>query len=350
MGLFGFGKKKTSDEIRIEKLKELSVWILKYHQESPQYNNNKEHAFEFLNNSNNVKISFQDGELILQENPAQNLNKIYRLDKDKENHFVTSIFNYLFQIYHAHSGNCGKKLSHDEDYTDLFQAMLWTRTKLIDSNQLSYFHSRIKNLKISRASPPSKTVNNILNSIRSELVSNSCFVQEGELWNYASFWNDVSHGDDSNPLTGETYSTYSDSNLSSNNNSHFQIFLDAIQTEFIPEPVFDEKELQSQLSVFLRAKFPNNKIEREVRIPSGGDIDIVIDNTFAIELKIPKDRTTLRNLIAQIDEYQEYYPNIAVLLLDVSLPNIGKHLDEYRQKYLEKYNAETIVIQGRLRG
>jgi hypothetical protein len=44
MGLFGFGKKKIDDKIRIEKLKELSVWILKYHGESPQYNN-KEYVY-----------------------------------------------------------------------------------------------------------------------------------------------------------------------------------------------------------------------------------------------------------------------------------------------------------------
>ncbi len=130
--------------------------------------------------------------------------------------------------------------------------------------------------------------------------------------------------------------------------STFLKIIDTIQNEFKPEPCTDEKELQGQLTTFLNAKYPVKEIDREVN-EDGAKLDIVIDKKYAIELKIARTPTTLRNLTAQLEEYQEVYPQIAALLLNIIENSNIESIKEYAKKYDEKLNIPTIIVEGRMR-
>lgn len=133
-----------------------------------------------------------------------------------------------------------------------------------------------------------------------------------------------------------------------NYHSAFLKIINTIQDDFKPEPSSDEKELQGNLKMWLSAKYPGKKIEREVE-SRAGKVDIVIDGKYAIELKLAKNSQTLRNLYAQLVEYQEVYPQIAALLLnDIEKSNI-ETIKEYAKKYDEKLKIPTIIVQGRMR-
>jgi hypothetical protein len=143
----------------------------------------------------------------------------------------------------------------------------------------------------------------------------------------------------------------------SSNERDFESIINSIKADFEPEKITDEKELQSQLTIFIKAKFPELKIEREVVTKSGNKLDIVIDNDYVLELKVPKSKTVLRDLGAQLEEYAEEYPNLCAVIADTSgnaLPD-GKTLDiteqinEYTDKYHRKYKVPSIVLNVRMR-
>ena len=68
------------------------------------------------------------------------------------------------------------------------------------------------------------------------------------------------------------------------------------------EKIVKERELKHALIGFLQARFPNQKLQREVRLSSGEYIDLQVED-IGIELKIAYDHTTLRNLIGQAGFY-----------------------------------------------
>ena len=78
-------------------------------------------------------------------------------------------------------------------------------------------------------------------------------------------------------------------------------------------------------------------------------MDIVIDGKYAIEPKIARDATTLRNLTAQLEEYQEVYPQIATLLLSISEKSDIETIRQYAKKYAQKLKIPTIIVEGRMR-
>lgn len=130
-----------------------------------------------------------------------------------------------------------------------------------------------------------------------------------------------------------------------------------IQKDFEPENIQEEDDLQAQLTIFLKATFLDRKIEREKEIKSGDKLDILIDDRFVLELKVPKTRTDLRNLTAQIEEYLEEYPNLAVVIADASAylqsDKGGKKpqspvtdiIDEYVDKYQTKFGVQSLVLR-----
>lgn len=141
------------------------------------------------------------------------------------------------------------------------------------------------------------------------------------------------------------------------NERGFDSIINSIKADFQPEKITDEMELESQLTIFIKAKYPELKLERQVKTKSGNELDIVIDDDFVLELKVPKSRTILRNLGAQLEEYAEEYPNLCAVIADTSgnkLPD-GKTLDiteeinEYADKYLRKYKVPSIVLNVRMR-
>jgi len=135
----------------------------------------------------------------------------------------------------------------------------------------------------------------------------------------------------------------------------FVFLMHEIEKGFEPERIKDEKELQSQLTIFLKAKFPDKKIEREVSTKAGDKLDIVIDGKFVLELKVPRGKTDLRNLSAQLEEYQEEYPNVCAVIADISRivdlddpdpveENLTQKISEYADKYKVKLGIPTLTF------
>ena len=149
------------------------------------------------------------------------------------------------------------------------------------------------------------------------------------------------------------------------NENELNDILDVIDEKFKPEIIIDEKELQGQLAVFLKAVYPDKKIEREVTTKGGDKIDILIDDNYVLELKVPSGKDSLRSLSAQIEEYMEEFPLLAVVIADKSDlvsdqddsefydPDLEKGLTkkiiEYADKYKVKYGIKTLIFSVKKR-
>ena len=139
--------------------------------------------------------------------------------------------------------------------------------------------------------------------------------------------------------------------------------LDAIEEDFDPEKIMDEKELQGQIAVFLKTRFKGKEVEREVLMEEGSRernyVDIVIDNAYALEVKLPTTRTQLRNLKGQLEEYQESYPFLGVVIGDKTKlvtdsdsefydskfePNLPVWIKEYTDKYKVDLGIRSVVF------
>jgi len=141
----------------------------------------------------------------------------------------------------------------------------------------------------------------------------------------------------------------------------FENIINSIKTHFQPERIHDEKELQAQLVIFLKAKFPEMKIDREITTKSGDKLDILIDDKYVLELKVPKKKTHLRNLSAQLEEYSEEYPNLCAVIADISdegrISNddidvearIAELIKEYADKYMMKYKVPSVILNVGMR-
>ena len=151
--------------------------------------------------------------------------------------------------------------------------------------------------------------------------------------------------------------------------SELHTILDAIEEDFDPEKIMDEKELQGQIAVFLKTRFKGKEVEREVPTDEGSRernfVDIVVDNVYALEVKLPTTRTQLRNLKGQLEEYQEKYPFLGVVIGDKTKlvtdsdsefydskfePNLPVWIKEYTDKYKVDLGIRSVVFNIIRRG
>jgi hypothetical protein len=123
-----------------------------------------------------------------------------------------------------------------------------------------------------------------------------------------------------------------------------------LERKFEPEKVYDEKELQNLLRSFLQHEFPKATVEREVILKNKDSIDVLVDGKYAIEAKIPNSRTELRNLSAQLEEYQEEYPNIIALILNNEEKELTEDIQHYVDRFKSKLGIESVVKHGKKRG
>jgi len=140
----------------------------------------------------------------------------------------------------------------------------------------------------------------------------------------------------------------------------FETLMNSISADFEPENIKDEEHLQSQLTIFLKAKFPDKKVEREVRIKSGDKLDILVDGKYVFELKVPKARTDLRNLSAQLEEYRDEYPYLCAVIADISgaqnddtvdiETRLTENIKEYVDKYKVKMGIPSLIFDVKKRG
>ena len=129
----------------------------------------------------------------------------------------------------------------------------------------------------------------------------------------------------------------------------FQIIINSIKADFEPEAITDEEHLEAQLMVFLKAKFSGRKIRRQITIQGNDRLDVLIDDKYAFELKVPKARSDLRNLGAQISEYQEKYPNICSVIYDLDDLNLSQDIVDYVDKYKRDCGITSVILGGRRR-
>ena len=132
--------------------------------------------------------------------------------------------------------------------------------------------------------------------------------------------------------------------------SDFETIISTIKANFEPEMITNEEHLEAQMMVFLKAKFPDRKIRRQVSIKGNDILDILIDDIYAFELKVPRTRTDLRDLGAQLEEYQEMYPNICAVIFDNQDANISQDIVDYIDKYRRSHGIQSIILGGFKRG
>lgn len=135
--------------------------------------------------------------------------------------------------------------------------------------------------------------------------------------------------------------------------SDFESVIKTVRDEFEPEKIQNEEHLEAQLTIFLKAKFSDRKVQRQVITKNNDKLDIVIDDKYVFELKVPKSRNVLRDLGAQIEEYVEQYPHLCVVIADTSgvqdddgdtvEANLTQNIKAYADKYKVKYSVQTIV-------
>ena len=127
----------------------------------------------------------------------------------------------------------------------------------------------------------------------------------------------------------------------------FEKIINSIKNHFKPEKIKDEEHLESQLVIYLKAKFPDKKISRQVTIQGNDVLDILIDDKYALELKVPSERSHLRNLGAQLVEYNEHYPDICAIIFDnVSEPHLTQDIIDYSDKFKQNHGIPTIILNG----
>ena len=142
----------------------------------------------------------------------------------------------------------------------------------------------------------------------------------------------------------------------------FENIIENIRTYFQPEDIKDEEHLEAQLTVFLKAKFPDKKVERQVGTISGGRPDIVVDNKYALELKVPKQRADLRDLTGQLEEYAEEYSYLCAIIantsesgsditiVDQKIAEMSQIIKEYVDRYRAKLSVPSLVFDVKKRG
>ncbi len=158
--------------------------------------------------------------------------------------------------------------------------------------------------------------------------------------------------------------------------TEFMEIVNFIRTDFsINGKVHDEDALEGQLVQALKTQFKkkdivvqfstNSKVHEYTAPPfteqtrasmkpfmvkervtrSIKKFDILIDRKFVIELKIPDDAQTLRNLYGQLREYLDEYKYICVFILKQN--EFPSHiLDHYVNRYKDDLGIECIVKDG----
>jgi len=122
--------------------------------------------------------------------------------------------------------------------------------------------------------------------------------------------------------------------------SLFEEIIQYIENNFNPKFIRDKGDLKTQLIVFLKTKF-SNEIASGGHTSMGGEVDIVIDGTFAIRLKIVKNEGGLIFLVDQMAEYKRDFNKSAVILVDIGEIVSGK-IEEYMSEYIEM-GIQTII-------
>jgi len=131
---------------------------------------------------------------------------------------------------------------------------------------------------------------------------------------------------------------------SEEDNEYLEV-LNIIDKEYFIDRIFrDEREFETDLSAYLKAKFPQYKIKSQYRTPVGDKIDIVVDNKYAIELKVANSRADLDDVFSKIHWYRKHFDKLIIVILDV-----GRFEDtNYYAQEFKSIGVDAIVKMGRM--
>ncbi|MGA2130230.1 MAG: hypothetical protein ABSG05_01275 [Candidatus Pacearchaeota archaeon] len=128
----------------------------------------------------------------------------------------------------------------------------------------------------------------------------------------------------------------------------FELVLKSIEG-FNPGNVRDEKDLEIQLKQWLIAKLGSYNIETQYKTEKG-DLDIMINKKYGIELKLIENRKTLENLYGQVLKYIKVLgkDNLAVILLVAEYIH-NNDIEEAIKDY-ENLGARVYILEkGRIK-
>ena len=88
--------------------------------------------------------------------------------------------------------------------------------------------------------------------------------------------------------------------------------LDLIESEFEPEPIRNEEDLEKQLAIFLKVK--GLKFQRQYCLDGRYFVDIVFDGNYGLELKVADTPRKILELVGQIKMYRRRLTDCAALI------------------------------------
>lgn len=112
------------------------------------------------------------------------------------------------------------------------------------------------------------------------------------------------------------------------------------------QKVRDEEGLEDQLMIHLE-HLGYNVSRQEVR--KGKKIDLVVDQVYAIELKLFEGKTSeLQRLSGQIEDYLESFKYVGIVIFTTENYN-NTELDRYLKRYNSKQNVYAVKVLGNVK-
>ncbi|AFA44838.1 nuclease [Thermococcus prieurii virus 1] len=115
--------------------------------------------------------------------------------------------------------------------------------------------------------------------------------------------------------------------------------------EFKPSrPIRREKELQARLASWLASRFGADAVVEEYPFEHG-QVDIVVWDSIAIELKIAKGKQSLKDLMGEVDTDKMYFSTVIAVIFDV-----GKDVGlDFFVNMIRSKGAKAVVIPVQIR-
>lgn len=118
----------------------------------------------------------------------------------------------------------------------------------------------------------------------------------------------------------------------------------AIKEFTLPKPVRREKELQGRLASWLASRFGSHAVKEDYPFDEG-EVDIVIWDSIAIELKIARGRQALKNLIGEVKTDRKFFDKVVAVIFDAGR---DVNLPFYKEE-IKDLGAKAVIIPIQLR-
>tara|TARA_Y100001936_G_C15968339_1_gene609629 strand:- start:87 stop:1094 length:1008 start_codon:yes stop_codon:yes gene_type:complete len=136
--------------------------------------------------------------------------------------------------------------------------------------------------------------------------------------------------------------------------TEFEDILDSIESKFDVRKFSVEEDVHSQLEIFIDAMFPEISVQRGYRFKNEfgtlGEIELMLDGKFGIEVKVPESNIDLRNMKSQLESEQRYAAEqVAALIVDTKLIN-SESIERAANEFQNVLGIRTIIKKGHKKG